>query len=200
MSTLYDKARNDNERDTIHSMWAPMIDLESSDINPDVHRCLFDYLGHFIAAWKARSVRLEDRVVENATAALYHSFDFNANMDWDPIPYHEQMTVRHTCSISPCNLLTSLPESRIPPLPPSQPPSSFAKVQGPSSYHRLQLPSHRRSSPRATLRRYSGLISLLPRTLTSTTSISYSRRDPSPSLSLGAHALDFRMEGLGSCG
>jgi hypothetical protein len=101
MATLYHKALDDKERESVHSMWAPTLDLESPDINPDVHRCLFDYLGDFIAAWKARSVKLEDRVVENATAALYRSFDFNANMDWDPVPYHEQMTARCSfCALS----------------------------------------------------------------------------------------------------
>jgi hypothetical protein len=102
MATLFHQTLNDDKRESVHSMWAPSINLESSDINPDVHRCLFDYLGEFIAAWKARSVRLQNRVVENATCALYRSFDFNANMDWDPIPYHEEMTVRctslHHCS------------------------------------------------------------------------------------------------------
>jgi hypothetical protein len=95
MTILFREAVDDEERETVHSMWAPAIDLESSDINPEVHRCLFDYLGNFIAAWKARSIKLEDRVVETATAALYRSFDFNANMDWDPVPYHAQMAVRH---------------------------------------------------------------------------------------------------------
>jgi hypothetical protein len=50
MTTLFDNALNDAERESVHRMWAPSIDLESSDINPDVHRCLFDFLGDFIAA------------------------------------------------------------------------------------------------------------------------------------------------------
>jgi hypothetical protein len=94
MASLFDKSFNDAERESIHSMWAPSIDLESSDINPEVHRCLFDFLGDFIAAWKARNLTRENRVVEEAVTVLYRSFDFNANLDWDPIPYHEQMIVR----------------------------------------------------------------------------------------------------------
>jgi hypothetical protein len=96
-------------------MWAPSIDLESSDINPEVHRCLFDFLGDFIAAWKARNLTLENRVTEEAVAALYRSFDFNVNLDWDPIPYHQQMIVRPT-SLRFYLTLTNLLESCVPSL------------------------------------------------------------------------------------
>jgi hypothetical protein len=152
MTTLFDNALNDAERESVHRMWAPSIDLESSDINPDVHRCLFDFLGDFIAAWKARNLTRENRVVEEAVVALYRSFDFNVNLDWDPIPYHEQMIVR-SMSLRFHSRLTTFPESCISSLPSSISTTPSEEVQE-VQCRRQRLPSHRRSSPRTSFRHH----------------------------------------------